>query len=368
MFLRRITFLYTLAEAGASEDKRDQIPTRLQKSKTLIMCPPTLIENWEDEFNNWLPYDEGPPPKLREEFIGKIRSISTSVSQPDRLKSMREWGHDGGILLIGYAMFREYVFKFGDPDIRDILIKGPNIIIADEAHCLKNKGSQLSQAASRFESNSRIAMTGSPISNHLSEYYAMIEWIHPGYLGKEPHFKNKFIVPISEGLYSDSTRAEKRDSLKMLQVLKRDLAPLINRADIDVLKSEMPSKTEFMLSLPLTELQTKMYSQFVADRELMTSSMTYFDIIHLLSLICSHPKLFVMCLEERDKLKPIKKALPSADQEEEEEDEMPVGDKIVAEGEEIIDNAGKLTAWARPLLDEMVGGKIDHSYRLLAFR
>ncbi|KAI5854681.1 hypothetical protein BZA05DRAFT_247564 [Tricharina praecox] len=371
--LQVITFLYTLAEAGASEDKRDQIPKELQKSKTLIMCPPTLIDNWVDEFNNWLPYDEGPPSKLREEFIGKIYCITTAVSPPERLKSLGEWDRDGGVLLIGYSMFRDYISK--NSTICDILLKGPNIIVADEAHCLKNKNSQLNQAANLFTSKSRIAMTGSPISNHLSEYYAMIQWIHPGYLGKEYDFKHKFMVPIMDGLYCDSTRGEKRHSLKLLQVLKSDLAPLISRADIDVIMSEMPLKTEFMLSLPLTELQTKMYSRFVADRNLVSSSAGFFDVIHLLSLICSHPILFVKCLEEREKpkleddmvkLRLNKKALPPAEQQEE-DDDMPVDDKI--DGKIVaVGDPGKVIAWARPMLDEMVGSKIDHSYKLLAFR
>lgn len=373
-FLCRITFLYTLAEAGASERKRDQIPSVLRKSKTLILCPPTLIDNWVDEFHTWLPFDKDPQPKLSEEFIGKIYRISNAIDTAERLNSMKEWNQNGGILLIGYAMFREYIFKSGDSETIDILLKGPNIIVADEAHSLKNKSSQISQAASLFRSNSRIAMTGSPISNHLSEYYAMIHWIHPDYLGTEVSFKSKYILPITDGLYCDSTVAQKRESLKMLQVLKSDLKSLVSRADVDVIMSEMPSKTEFMLSLPLTSLQTKMYSKFVADRELMTSSMTFFDIIHLLSLICSHPILFVKCLEARpskkegdqEKMRLQRKALPPLEQQEDEEDIA--GDQSGGEGQVTVSNVSQLAGWSRPMLDAAVGGNLEHSYRLLAFR
>jgi SNF2 family DNA or RNA helicase len=110
---------------------------------------------------------------------------------------------------------------------------------------------------------SRIAMTGSPLSNNLMEYWAMIDWIHPGYLGPESEFRRKYVGPIEDGLYVDSSQAEKRRSLTMLKVLKMDLSLKIHRADIDVIKSEMPSKSEFLVTLPLTNLQTEIYNRFV---------------------------------------------------------------------------------------------------------
>jgi SNF2 family DNA or RNA helicase len=133
------------------------------------------------------------------------------------------------------------------------------VIVADEAHNLKNPGAMITQAAKGFKSLSRIAMTGSPLSNNLNEYWSMIEWIDPGYLGPAKEFKDKYVDPIADGLYADSSYEEKRVSLKMLKVLKHDISYKINRADIDVIRDDMPQKTEFLVTIPLTALQTEMY-------------------------------------------------------------------------------------------------------------
>ena len=112
------------------------------------------------------------------------------------------------------------------------LLKGPDIIVADEAHKLKNDRSSISLAASQFRSKSRIALTGSPLANHLEEYYCMINWIAPKYLGSPVEFRSKYVEPIKEGLYSDSSAYEKRRALQKLSVLNKNIDPKINRADI----------------------------------------------------------------------------------------------------------------------------------------
>jgi SNF2 family DNA or RNA helicase len=142
--------------------------------------------------------------------------------------------------------------------VKEMLLEGPNIIIADEAHYLKNAQAQISQACRSFRSMSRIAMTGSPLSNNLIEYWTMIDWIDPGFLGPQKEFQSRFVIPIQDGLYADSDYHEKRMSLKMLNVLKNDIGPKVHRADISVIEKDLPQKTEFLVKVPLTPLQCKM--------------------------------------------------------------------------------------------------------------
>jgi SNF2 family DNA or RNA helicase len=106
-------------------------------------------------------------------------------------------------------------------------------------------------------------MTGSPLSNNLEEYWTLIEWIDPGYLGPLNEFRAKYVGPIQDGLYRDSSHKEQRLSSIMLNVLKHDISYKINRADIEVIKDEMPQKTEFLITVPLTALQKEFYLQFV---------------------------------------------------------------------------------------------------------
>ena len=80
---------------------------------------------------------------------------------------------------------------------------------------------------SHFKSRIRIALTGSPLANNVAEYHTMIEWVAPNYLGPAVEFRVKYVEPIEAGLFSDSSSTERRKSLKMLGVLKEDIAPKV---------------------------------------------------------------------------------------------------------------------------------------------
>ncbi|KMP03069.1 ISWI chromatin-remodeling complex ATPase ISW2 [Coccidioides immitis RMSCC 2394] len=300
-----ISFLVTIAKAANSPDPeiRKQIPDCFRESRTLILCPPSLIENWSEEFMRWLPQD---PATKRS--LGPVRKVLSNIQSRERLQEIAAWYTEGGILLISYDIFRSLVHNAStkrrprplEPNqhesVKKQLLNGPNIIIADEAHKMKNRTTGIAAAACGFKSKSRIALTGSPLANHLEEYYAMINWIAPGYLGDFVQFKAKYIEPIEAGLYVDSTRAERRESLKKLQVLKKDLDPKINRADISVLAGDLPPKVEFVITVPLTALQEeayKLYVETLMDTGDDVASTRVWAWLAILSLLCNHPSCFM---------------------------------------------------------------------------
>jgi hypothetical protein len=82
----------------------------LRKSKTLILCPPGLVDNWWDEFHNWLPFDENTG-ELSEKYIGKIYRADGQISIGERMRAINRWNVSGGILLLGYHMFRSFIFN-----------------------------------------------------------------------------------------------------------------------------------------------------------------------------------------------------------------------------------------------------------------
>ncbi|KAI5288475.1 hypothetical protein KEM54_005186 [Ascosphaera aggregata] len=304
-----ISLLVTIALAGESEEPsiRKQIPEQLRKSRTLILCPSSLIENWWEECLMWIPRDAH-----TQILMGTIRKV-TSLSSPfGRLRDIQEWHDNGGILLLSYDLFRDFISekrkRFNDDihaSVRSQLLEGPNIIVADEAHKLKNRGAGLSIACSQFRSTSRIALTGSPLSNHLEDYYAMIDWIAPGYLGEFVQFKAKYMEPIEAGLYADSTRQEKRLSLRKLAVLKRDLDPKVQRVDITAISDDLPPKTEFVVTIPLTELQKQAYNTYIEslliDKVDDVAQTKLWDWLAILSLLCNHPACFMKKLEDRQR-------------------------------------------------------------------
>ncbi|KAK2736374.1 hypothetical protein FQN55_001669 [Onygenales sp. PD_40] len=301
-----ISLLVTIANAAASSDLkiRHQIPKKFRRSRTLILCPSSLIENWWEELLMWT------PPESRKN-IGEFRKILPLLKPHERLDELSQWYKGGGILLMSYDIFRSYTLnkngKVLDQNTHDIvrkqLTEGPNIIVADEAHKMKNRKGGINEACAQFKSKSRIALTGSPISNNLKEYYAMIDWIAPGYLGDFVQFKAKYIEPIEEGLYMESTNMERRTALRKLRVLERDLDPKLNRADISVLKGSLPPKVEFVITVPLTNLQELAYNAYIdsitAGKE-DSGNPKLWDWLNILSLVSNHPACFKERIEKRN--------------------------------------------------------------------
>ena len=315
-----LSLLLTISQCGSSSelDIKAQIPANLRHVKALVLCPPTLVNNWFDEFHMWVP--EG-------SVLGGVSMVSSSYSST-RLRSMREWSKNGGVLLMGYEMFRDFVkgpsekkawnSKYTEAErdeITDLLLNGPNIVVADEAHKLKNSKSQISMIAQRFKTRSRIALTGSPLNNHLEEYHAMVEWIAPGYLGDLVQFKSKYSEPIMEGLYAESSQYERRVSMRKLHVLKRDLDPKINRADISAIEKDMPTKTEFFIEVPLTPAQKVAYNILVDHIQQYVSkgngNARLWGWVFILGLLCHHPYPFVEKMQDRKRAQLNARAVPT---------------------------------------------------------
>ncbi|KYK60081.1 chromatin-remodeling complex ATPase chain isw-1 [Drechmeria coniospora] len=286
-----ITFLVAIQEAAQSSDPsaREQIPNDLRESKTVILCPASLVDNWMDELLLWVPGD----------ILGKIRKVSALMNPGERVEAIDAWSRDGGILVIGYNMLRKVV-KISE-GVAKSLLEHPNIVVADEAHYIKNPNTESNEICSRFKTKARVALTGSPLANNVEEYYSMIDWVAPNFLGPSKEFTQIYARPIHQGLWGDSTGAEKRRALKMLQVLKETVAPKVNRATIQCLRKDLPPKQEFVLCIQPTSLQTKLYERYLSELgieytgESATEAMPQsqiFSIVNDLMLLCNHPRCF----------------------------------------------------------------------------
>ena len=312
-----ITLLVTIAEASQSsnENIRNQIPSELRNSQTLILCPPALIENWWEEFLMWTPTLRG----TNVSAVGEIRKVTTTLKPSERLWEIKAWIDEGGVLLMGFNTFRACIENkvrksHGDRMlteaqhrmVMEALLVRPAIVVADEAHAMKNASTGINAAMSRIETKSRIALTGSPLMNNLGEYYSLIEWIAPNFLGTRPEFRANFEEPIQEGFYQDSTHSQYRWAMKKLAALKTDLDPKTHRADISVLKGRLKEKQEFVIRVPLTKLQEQIYRIYVdcmlsASKENEPNVATLWAWLATLRLLCNHPKCFKDRLLAREK-------------------------------------------------------------------
>lgn len=294
-----ITLLVAIAEASRSQDRSisSQVPGNLKKSKTLVLCPAGLVDNWVDELLIWSPQDTA-----HVSLLGSLSKINASLDAVQRKARVRRWAEDGGVLVIGYTMF---VAMCKDDEMRDLLWQKPHIVIADEAHHLKKQQSQAHKATANFRTANRIAMTGTPLANNVGDYYAMINWVAPNYLGSPKDFTKDYEKPIKQGLYSDSSASDKRIALKKLHMLKQTVAPKVHRMGIAALKDDLPTKKEFVIYLRLTDVQMaayRAYADHVLNDDKVTSQMAgpkIWAFVAILSSLLAHPYVFREKLQKR---------------------------------------------------------------------
>ncbi|TKA74276.1 hypothetical protein B0A55_06201 [Friedmanniomyces simplex] len=300
--MQTIALLVAVVEASESENRRirTQLPEILRPKgirgkrqlRMLVLCPPGLLQNWQRELGQWAP-----------KRLGNVFVVEAS-SKAKQMGAMENWYTIGGVLLIGYGMLRAFIDRtikkqqeLDGARLDKILLQGTEIVVADEAHNLKNPKSKIAEVASKFKTHARIALTGTPMSNDVDEIYALISWVAPDYLGEPKWFQFHFAEPIKEGTYHDSSRWEKRKSLMKLQVLHHDIAPKVDRADITALRGSLKSKTEFVITVPLTEAQETLYKRYIGallggGRNREASQVTIFSWLGVLMLLTNHPAPF----------------------------------------------------------------------------
>jgi len=180
--------------------------------------------------------------------------------------------------------------------LRKWLLTGPDIVIADEAHEIKNDKSLIGKLLAQVKTGSRIAMTGSPLSNHLEEYWAMMNWIHPNFLGSLRQFTSIYITPIKDGLYRESSRGERTVSQARLLKLKTVLNDKLLRRDLSVIEADLPKKTEFIVHVPLSPLQRQLYEKLIEEQVWeRQGEKGLFKWINILRYICNHPFTLMVC-------------------------------------------------------------------------
>jgi len=141
-----------------------------------------VISNWSAEFSQWL---YGLRPTI------KVHQFSLFKTKLARWERLNKWNDKGGVMLMGYEIYRrlsnheDYQFFLTNP--------GPDMIVCDEGHVLKNANAGISKALSRIRTKRRIILTGTPLQNNLKEYYYMVHFVKP-HLCKLKSVKNRNFV------------------------------------------------------------------------------------------------------------------------------------------------------------------------------
>ncbi|KAL8104242.1 protein CHROMATIN REMODELING 20 isoform X2 [Apium graveolens] len=243
-----ITFLYS---AMRSVD--------LGLKTALIVTPVNVLHNWRHEFVKWRPSELKP---LRVFML-------EDVTREKRAKLLVKWKRKGGVFLIGYTSFRNLSLgkHIKDRDMaRDILHAlqdGPDILVCDEAHMIKNTRADVTQTLKQVKCQRRIALTGSPLQNNLMEYYCMVDFVREGFLGSSHEFRNRYQNPIVNGQHTNSTAEDVKIMNQRSHVLYEQLKGFVQRMDMNVVKKDLPPKTVLVIAVKLSPLQRKLYKRFL---------------------------------------------------------------------------------------------------------
>jgi superfamily II DNA or RNA helicase len=209
--------------------RRELVPT-ISTDKvgpTLVVCPASLLGNWEDEVHRFAPG----VPVVR--FHGSARDLSAAGD---------------GFVLTTYGTMRR--------DAETLAEIPWDLVVADEAQHVKNPRTSTARALRSIPSAARVALTGTPVENNLTELWAILDWATPGLLGSRNAFRKVWAGPIESGL--EPTKARQFADLIGPFLLRR-------RKSDPGIAPELPAKTETDHPLRLTREQVVLYEAFVRD-------------------------------------------------------------------------------------------------------
>ncbi|XP_053284237.1 transcriptional regulator ATRX isoform X2 [Pleuronectes platessa] len=231
----------------------------------LVVCPLNTVLNWLTEFEKW---QKG----MKDEESLEVVELATVKRPQDRAYALQRWQEMGGVIIIGYEMYRNLTQgrNMKSKKLKEIFQKtlvdpGPDMVICDEGHILKNEASAVSKAMNSIRTRRRVVLTGTPLQNNLIEYHCMVNFIKENLLGSVKEFRNRFINPIQNGQCADSTLHDVRIMKKRAHILYEMLNGCVQRKDYRALTKFLPPKHEYVLSVRVTPLQCKLYRHYLEN-------------------------------------------------------------------------------------------------------
>ncbi|KOV83523.1 MULTISPECIES: DEAD/DEAH box helicase [unclassified Streptomyces] len=235
---------------------------RARTEPTLVVCPASLLGNWQREITRFAP---GVPVRR---FHGPERTLD---------------GVDGGFVLTTYGTMRSTAARLAEQPW--------GMVVADEAQHVKNPYSATAKALRTIPSPARVALTGTPVENNLSELWALLDWTTPGLLGPLKSFRARHARAVENG--------EDEEAVQRLARLVRPFLLRRKKSDPGIVP-ELPPKTETDHPVPLTREQAALYEAVVRESMLaietaqgMARRGLVLKLLGALKQICDHPALYL---------------------------------------------------------------------------
>jgi len=195
----------------------------------LVVCPTSVVGNWERELARFAPALP----------VARYHGPERAAYGLDGLKP-------GTVAVTSYGLLRRDATRLAEVDW--------DVVVLDEAQQIKNQAAQTARAAKRLRALARVALTGTPVENRLSELWSIMDFANPGLLGPFHRFRTRYAVPIERWQARDATvRLRQVTAPFMMRRLKNDPA----------VAADLPPKIESTVVCALTREQATLYQAAV---------------------------------------------------------------------------------------------------------
>jgi SNF2 family DNA or RNA helicase len=234
----------------------------------LLICPTSVVGNWSKEAAKFTP---------------DIPLMTHHGATRHRTRSFAEEAQKVGIVISSYALLYRDVEVLSQVEWAGIIL--------DEAQNIKNPETKQAKAARSLRADYRIALTGTPVENHVGDLWSISEFLNPGLLGSQDAFKRNFQLPIQvKGDQDAAQRLKKITGPFILRRLKTDKTVI----------GDLPEKLEMNVFCNLTKEQATLYTAVVEDTlaqlentEGMARRGLILATLMRLKQLCNHPTLYL---------------------------------------------------------------------------
>jgi len=271
--LQSVALIYTMLKTGIQSNKE---PTA---KRVIVVCPCSLVKNWDNEFVKWL----GP---------GVVKTLALAESDRKTVeKSMDLFVRTKmfNVLICSYETIRTHIKRLNsNKDCCDLLV-------CDEAHRLKNNENQTSKALNSLPVRRRVLLTGTPMQNDLQEFFAMVDFTNPGVLGTQEEFRKNLLFPVLRGREPDATERQRNKMMEVQKNMSNIVDEFILRRVNTLNAQHLPPKLVQVVCCNLTEIQKNMYQHLISSKDtqhvLDGKQVNCLSSIQMLMKLCNHPRL-----------------------------------------------------------------------------
>ena len=220
-------------------------------------------------------------------------AVDGKASKEELMSQLRQWAIASGRAIVRPVLIVSYeTLRLNVDELRNTPI---GLLLCDEGHRLKNGESQTFTALNGLNVQKRVILSGTPIQNDLSEYFSLLDFANPSYLGTRTDFRKKYELPILRGRDAAGTDADRKKGDDCIVDLLTHVNKFIIRRTNDILSKYLPVKYEHVVFCNLSSFQKDLYNHFIQSPDIKSllrgKGSQPLKAIGMLKKLCNHPDL-----------------------------------------------------------------------------